>query len=78
LAVWAPSNAKTCPGTLYHCRLIGNYALVRVDCGAIVVDAQARQFGRLAVALAFGMVVVVTVAATGHLSGAHPNPAVLQ
>ncbi len=56
--------------------LLGTYALVTVGCGAIVVNAQTGQLGHLGVALAFGLVVVVMVAATGHLSGAHLNPAV--
>lgn len=56
--------------------LLGTYALVVAGCGAIVVNAQNGQLGHIGVALAFGLVVTIMVAATGHLSGAHLNPAV--
>ena len=45
-------------------------------CGAIVVNAQTGVLGHVGVALTFGLVVTVLVAATGHVSGAHLNPAV--
>lgn len=54
----------------------GTYALVAAGCGAIVVNAQTGTLGHVGVALTFGLVVLVMVAATGHLSGAHLNPAV--
>ena len=54
----------------------GTYALVTAGCGAIVVNATTGALGHLGVALTFGLVVVVMVAGTGHLSGAHLNPAV--
>lgn len=56
--------------------LLGTFALVMAGCGAIVVNAMTGQLGHVGVALTFGFVVVVMVAATGHLSGAHLNPAV--
>jgi MIP family channel proteins len=56
--------------------LFGAYALVTAGCGAIVVDATTGALGHVGVALTFGLVIVVMVAATGHLSGAHLNPAV--
>ena len=56
--------------------LFGTYALVTAGCGAIVVDSQTDALGHVGVALTFALVVVVMVAATGHLSGAHLNPAV--
>jgi len=56
--------------------LLGTYALVAAGCGAIVVNSQTGALGHVGVALTFGLVVVVMVAATGHLSGAHLNPAV--
>lgn len=56
--------------------LFGVYALVTVGCGAIVVDNLTGALGHVGVALSFGLVIVVMVAATGHLSGAHLNPAV--
>ena len=46
-------------------------------CGAIVADqVYGGELGRVGVALAFGLVIMVMVYATGHLSGAHVNPAV--
>ena len=46
-------------------------------CGAIVADAEYDgTLGSVGVALVFGLVIMVMVYATGHLSGAHINPAV--
>jgi len=55
---------------------IGSFALVSAGCGAIAVQAQTGALGHLGVALAFGLVVMVMIAALGHVSGAHFNPAV--
>jgi len=56
---------------------IATFALVFAGCGAIVVDAERDAgLGSNGVALAFGLVIMVMVYATGHLSGAHINPAV--
>ncbi len=53
------------------------FALVFAGCGAIVADqVYGGELGRVGVALAFGLVIMVMVYATGHLSGAHINPAV--
>ena len=53
------------------------FALVFAGCGAIVADARYdRRLGMVGVALAFGLVIMVLVYATGHVSGAHINPAV--
>jgi MIP family channel proteins len=53
------------------------FALVFAGCGAIVADAvYGGELGSLGIALAFGLVIMVMVYATGHLSGAHINPAV--
>lgn len=56
--------------------LIGAYALVTAGCGAIMVNVQTGALGHTGVALTFGLVITVMIAATGHLSGAHFNPAV--
>lgn len=56
--------------------MIGTFALVFVGCGAIAVNVQTGQLGHLGVALSFGMVVMVMIAALGHISGAHFNPVV--
>lgn len=52
------------------------FALVFAGCGAIVTDAEYGGLGVVGVALVFGLVIMVMVYATGHLSGAHINPAV--
>jgi MIP family channel proteins len=55
---------------------LGTFALVFFGCGAIVVDAERGGLGQLGISLAFGLVVFAMVAALGHVSGAHINPAV--
>jgi aquaporin NIP len=52
------------------------FALVFAGCGAIITDAEYGGLGVVGVALVFGLVIMVMVYATGHLSGAHINPAV--
>jgi aquaporin NIP len=53
------------------------FALVFAGCGAVVADARYHSsLGTVGVALVFGLVIMVMVYATGHLSGAHINPAV--
>lgn len=56
--------------------MFGAYALVAAGCGAIVVDSLTGSLGHIGVAITFGLVIMVMVAGTGHLSGAHLNPAV--
>jgi MIP family channel proteins len=53
------------------------FALVFAGCGAIVADAvYGGTLGTVGIALVFGLVIMAMVYATGHLSGAHINPAV--
>lgn len=53
------------------------FALVFAGCGAIVADAvNDGALGAVGVSLVFGLTVMVMIYATGHLSGAHINPAV--
>jgi aquaporin NIP len=53
------------------------FALVFAGCGAIVADARyGGSLGVVGIALVFGLVIMTMVYATGHLSGAHINPAV--
>src|SRR6202011_3883619 len=53
------------------------FALVFAGCGAIVTDATHHgALGAVGVSLVFGLVIMAMVYATGHLSGAHINPAV--
>ena len=55
---------------------MGTAVLVLVGPGAAMVSAATHAFGHTGVALAFGLVVTVLVAALGTTSGAHLNPAV--
>jgi len=56
---------------------LGAFALVFAGCGAIVTDTvHAGTLGAVGVSLVFGLVIMAMVYATGHLSGAHLNPAV--
>lgn len=53
------------------------FVLVFAGCGAIVADhVYGGTVGTVGIALVFGLVIMVLVYATGHLSGAHINPAV--
>lgn len=56
--------------------LIGTYALVTAGCGAIIVNSLTNVLSHVGVALTFGLVIMVMIASTGHISGAHFNPAV--
>jgi aquaporin NIP len=56
---------------------LGTFALVFAGCGAIVVNSErGGSLGAVGIAAAFGLVIMALVYATGHLSGAHVNPAV--
>jgi aquaporin NIP len=53
------------------------FALVFAGCGAIVADSRYHgTLGTVGIAIVFGLIIMVMVYATGHLSGAHINPAV--
>ncbi len=53
------------------------FALVFAGCGAIVANAvNDGALGAVGVSATFGLVIMAMVYATGHLSGAHVNPAV--
>lgn len=56
--------------------LVGTFALVTAGCGAIMVNAQTGALTHVGIALTFGFIITVMIAATGHISGAHFNPAV--
>ncbi len=60
----------------YVSEALGTFALVAIGPGAAMVAAKTGAFGHSGVALAFGLAVALIVAATGHLGGAHINPAV--
>lgn len=56
---------------------LGVFALVFAGCGAIITEAQhPGSLGTVGIALVFGLIVMAMIYATGHLSGAHLNPAV--
>jgi MIP family channel proteins len=55
---------------------IGTFMLVLAGCGAIMVNVTTGALGHSGVAASFGLVVGVMIAATGHISSAHFNPAV--
>ena len=53
------------------------FALVFAGCGAVITDATHQgALGAVGVSLVFGLVIMAMIYATGHLSGAHINPAV--
>src|SRR4051812_11420462 len=66
-----PSLVRRCVA-----ELLGTFALVAIGPGAAMVAARTHAFGHLGVSLAFGLAVALIVASSGHLSGAHVNPAV--
>ena len=56
---------------------IGTFFLVFAGCGAVITDATHNgALGTLGIAAVFGLVLVALIAALGHISGAHFNPAV--
>ncbi len=55
---------------------VGTFALVTAGCGAIMANAQTGALTHVGIALTFGLIITVMIAATGHISGAHFNPAV--
>jgi MIP family channel proteins len=68
----SPSLARRC-----FAEGLATFALVFAGCGAIVLDSQrGGSLGSTGIAAAFGLVIMAMVYATGHLSGAHINPAV--
>ena len=56
---------------------IGTACLVFAGTGAIVInEVSGGAIGHVGIALTFGMVVAAMIYSTGHISGAHINPAV--
>jgi MIP family channel proteins len=61
----------------YLAEFIGTFGLVFAGCGAIVIDdVTGGRVTHVGIGLTFGLVIAAMVYATGHLSGAHLNPAV--
>jgi len=66
-ALWRRSAAEA----------LAAFALVFAGCGAVIANAQYdAALGAVGVSLVFGLIIMVMIYATGHLSGAHINPAV--
>ena len=67
LALWRRAAAEA----------LAAFALVFAGCAAIITDARTGgALGPVGIGLVFGLTITVMVYATGHLSGAHINPAV--
>ncbi|MCZ6819267.1 MAG: aquaporin [Calditrichaeota bacterium] len=66
------SNSKN-----YLAELIATFALCFIGAGAIVTNTYTNgAVGLVGIALAHGLVLAIMINATGHISGAHINPAV--
>ncbi len=61
----------------YLAEAIAAFTLVFAGCGSIVIDSVSHgQITHVGVAITFGLVITAMIYATGHISGAHINPAV--
>jgi MIP family channel proteins len=61
----------------YIAELVATFALVFAGCGAIIIDTTSHgQVTHVGVAITFGLIIAAMIYATGHISGAHINPAV--
>lgn len=70
--IWTSTDVRACVA-----ELLGTFGLVFAGCGAVVIDTlSGGQVTHVGVGLTFGAIVAVMIFATGHLSGAHINPAV--
>jgi len=56
---------------------VGAFGLVFAGTGAVVIDTTSDgTIGHVGISLTFGLIIMVMIYATGHISGAHFNPAV--
>lgn len=57
--------------------LIGTFGLVFAGTGAVIINTETGgTVGHVGIGLTFGLIVMTMIYATGHISGAHINPAV--
>ncbi|MBI4126809.1 MAG: MIP family channel protein [Deltaproteobacteria bacterium] len=65
------------PWNRYLAEFIATFLLIFIGAGSIVVSVQqGGTTGLVGIALAHGLAIFIGVAVTGHISGAHINPAV--
>jgi len=61
----------------YVAEFIGTFFLLFCGTGAIMINQLSHNaLGHMGIAFAFGLIIVVMIYTTGHISGAHFNPAV--
>lgn len=61
----------------YIAEFVATFCLVFAGCGAIVIDTVSHgQITHVGVSIVFGLIIATMIYATGHISGAHINPAV--
>lgn len=57
--------------------IIGTFFLIFIGCGAVVIDKKTNgSITHLGVSLVWGLAAMIIIYSTGHVSGAHLNPAV--
>lgn len=62
---------------IFLAEALGTFGLVFAGCGAIMVDILSHgQVTHVGVSLVFGLIITAMIAAFGHISGGHFNPAV--
>ena len=70
-----PTSVTSSPFALIGAELLGSFLFVFVGLG-VALYASLQGLGALEVALAFGIALMAGIAAVGHVSGGHFNPAV--